>query len=98
MSVKAKFKTGDAVAYKDNLYQPMTIQEIVYRRTSIPCKEKEDGSGFEMKETSRLVGMICVWFDKDGGFHKELFHSRVLVPWEVAEQGAVATIKYLNSI
>ena len=96
--VKVKFNEGYDVAYKNNLYQPMTVQEIVYRKTEVPYKEKEDGSGFETKPASKLVGLICTWFDKDGKFHKELFHSRVLVPWSIAEQGAMAVHNYLNAI
>ena len=97
MEEKEYFKEGDEVAYKDNLYQRMTVSEIVYKPIEIPDEPKSDGSGFTKKKVNKLDGIVCVWFDKDGKFMKEKFHSHNIVPWRIAEQGVVAVHNYLQS-
>lgn len=95
-NIKVRFKEGDQVAYKDNLYLPMTVKEIIYKKVEVPTEAKDDGSGFVKKMTSKLDGILCQWFDKDGKYMEVKFHSKVLVPWEIAEEGAMEVIKYLN--
>lgn len=93
---RVRFKEGDTVAYFDNLYTCMTVKEIIYKKVDVPVKPKEDGSGFEKKTVSRLDGILCQWFDAEQKYHEIKFHSRSLVPWDVAKEGAIAVSKYLN--
>lgn len=95
---KIHFKEGDDVAFKDNLYQKMNVIEVVYRIIEVPDKPKADGSGFTKKKVNKLDGIICLWYDLKGNLHKEKFHSRVIVPWSIAEKGAEAVHKYLQPI
>ena len=98
MEEKIRFKEGDAVAYKDNLFLCMTVKEIIYKKVDIPVAPKQDESGFVRKSISKLDGILCQWFDKDQVYHEVKFHSRVLVPWNIAEQGMVAVMNYLQKI
>ena len=74
----------------------MTVKEIIYRSIDVPDKEKEDGTGFTRRRVSKLDGILCYWWDKDGEFHEIKFHSRVIVPWRIAEQGGASVHTYLQ--
>ena len=78
-------KGGMEVAHKDNLIQPMTVEGIVTR------------SRGDMK---LIVGVKCHWW-QDGKDKKKIyqfgtFHTRELIPWEVALKGSGDVKKFLE--
>ena len=63
------FKEGDEVAHKENTSQIMEVRRIV-KRTKNNWKF--------------IIGIECGWWNTDGEYQKEIFHTKVLVPWEIA--------------
>ena len=104
MITKTRFKEGDSVAHKDNLKNKMTVStiytETIEISTGIP---KKDGKGFETKPKKIIKGIGCYWFgpeeDTNGvkQQHDYRYHSRDLVPWEIAVKGVEEVIKYLEN-
>lgn len=99
--MKEKLKEGQEVAHKENLKVKMTIGTIHNEFIEVSTgKIKEDGKGFETKPKKIIRGVTCHWFGpEDPQGRKELlehkFHTKELVPWEVAEKGIDEVIKYL---
>lgn len=83
-------KKGMEVASVHNIEQMMVVEDLLYIEREI------DYGGEEGKRTvKRFDGIICHWYfyldtdeeEKNKQFKKSKFHSRELVPWEIAVQG-----------
>lgn len=87
------FKDGDDVAHKEYLTLKMTIRRSLWRKTRIPGTEKD---------MNKFIGLECTWFEDVPGeagkkfYKRQNFHSRELVPWEIAQKGQKAVIKFLT--
>lgn len=86
-------KEGEPVAHITNLTFQMTIKELIYRRAEIFCEEDEPNAFFDtvnkrwVRNKKLLVGVRCRWAAASGGFECSDFHSKELVPWDVAIKG-----------
>lgn len=88
-------KEGEPVAHITDLSTQMTIKELLYKRAEIFCDEKEPNAFFDtsqnrwIRNKKLLVGVRCRWM-VDGHFESTDFHSKELVPWSIALEGAAA--------
>ena len=87
---KRHFKEGDEVVHKENPTMKMEVRKIV--RTK---KEFTNDSG-EKDNYSQIIGIECGWWN-DREYKKEVFHTKTLVPAEVAEGGYTDIIRYLDN-
>ncbi len=71
---KHLYKEGDEVAHKENCEQLMEVRRIIQTKKN---------------ERKYIVGIECGWWTTEGKYEKEVFHSRVLVPWNIAEKSLV---------
>lgn len=97
MEYKKKWiKEGMNVAEKDNLTKRMTVERIL--RKSYKYKD-ENGNEQTRK---RIEGVLCYWWESDNGKNAQLvrarFHTLNLVPWEIAENGYMAVMKFFDEI
>lgn len=90
-----RFEEGDEVASVDNLELKMRVFTI-NKRVEDYFTGVIDGKGVrEVKQRSRMEGISCHWWlGNDIQTHK--FHTRELVPWEIAKQGLEACIEWQN--
>ncbi len=98
-----KYKEGEDVAHKDNLKSKMTIYEIFTETIQVSTGVlKPNAKEFEKKSKKIIRGIGCHWFgpENEKG-EKELithrFHSRELVPWDIAQKGIEEVIKYFET-
>lgn len=89
-----RFSINNHVAHIENLSQQMIVKEIkrrtVYQSTGEP---DESGKGFKKIPKSKIDGILVYWFEGEEGkkiYKEHVFHSELLVPWAVAQQGKVA--------
>ena len=87
MIEKNWIKDGLDVAHIDNIFQKMTVEKMVTRRNG---------------EAFIIVGFKCHWWEQIPGkpnkYQFGTFHSRELVPWDTAIEGAKAVEKFRNEI
>ena len=80
-------KDGMDVAHVDNIFQKMTVEKMVIRRQG---------------EIFMVVGFKCHWWEivanKPSKYQFGVFHSRELVPWDVALEGSTAVNKFREQI
>ena len=81
------FKEGEAIAHIGNIDQRMWIVEI-RKKPKINDKGKEIGK--------ILIGIFCHWWNGNV-LEREMFHSRELIPWVVAEKGQEEVNKFIHS-
>ena len=87
-------KEGEPVAHITNLSFRMSIEKLLYKRAEIFCNQSDPNAFFDtnqkrwLRNKKLLVGVRCRWVNGDGMFESTDFHSRELVPWEVALKGA----------
>lgn len=81
-----RFKKGMEVAHIGNLKQKLYVEKPLYKKKEIPSKVSTSKVGFDMEEVQFLEG-IAVYCWVNGLRQDYLFHSALLVPWEIAEQG-----------
>lgn len=98
---RVRFKVGDAVAHVDNLGNRMYVGNILISSVDVSTGNIIELDGkrvFEKKPKKMLRGIECHWYEKrdDGDvvLRKHIFHSRELVPYDVAEKGIEAVIEY----
>jgi hypothetical protein len=85
-------KSGMEVCHVDNQEQKMTVIQAV--RDS-----KRDKNGVVTGQ--RLIGWSCSWFvDSPKGkiFKKGVFHSKMLIPWEVYLEGKNSISNFYRDI
>ena len=75
-----------SVAHRDIPTLKMRVVKI--------CKEIRTGK--DNTKVVRMLGIACTWFDKNNSSQNALFHTRDLIPWEVAEKGEKAINKWLQ--
>lgn len=80
------FSEGDMVAHKENIQLKMEVRRIIRTKR----KAKVDGE----LDRRFTLGIECGWWSGDD-YIKEVFHTRALVPWEVAEGGFIDVQKWL---
>ena len=85
---KKYLKEGSEVAHKEALSVKMEVRKIIWR-----VKKGKQGD----MDRRFLLGIECGWWN-NGTYNKEVFHTHTLVPWEIAEEGHIAVIKYLDSL
>jgi hypothetical protein len=100
MKKKHFFKEGDEVCHKENLNLIMTVSRIL--KESKEFIKGYDENGKVIKEQGiRMLGIECHWWATSITIGKELktfkFHSRELVPKNIAEQGKDKVIEWLHS-
>jgi hypothetical protein len=75
------------VAHIGNLKQKLYVREPKWKTVHQSTGElNPDGNGFRKEKGSFLEGIEVEWWD-NAGHHKDVFHSALLVPWEIAMQG-----------
>ena len=77
---------GLAVIHVDRLkiVEGELLEDRIMRVERIVMESKEGEEGDRRKV---MRGIICHWVDKENRMWKEMFHSRELVPYEVARKG-----------
>lgn len=96
-----RFGTTDKVAHIENLGQLMVVLEIkrktVYQSTGEP---DESGKGFKKIPKSKIDGILVYWFEGEEGkakvYKEKVFHSELLVPWKVAQQGKESAEQWIE--
>jgi uncharacterized protein YodC (DUF2158 family) len=78
---KIYFKEGDEVAHKENIELKMEVRRVI----RIVKDEKK-----------YIIGIECGWWE-DSVYKKEKFHTSKLIPWSVAQQGYVSTVKWIEN-
>jgi len=81
------FKEGEEIVHRDNPTLKMRVKRILRQTKKVP---KPDGkiflnpktglNEFEKIDKTFFVGLECTWWDKEGKFHKEIFHTKLLIP------------------
>lgn len=79
---------GDAVAHIDNLELKMRVSHFVFESKEV-----------DNQRVKRFRGVKCTWWGESKSGEKRVlidaeFHSRELVPWEVAKGGADEVEKF----
>lgn len=83
-------KPGIEVAHRDCITRKMYVVNIVRKKRRI---KKEDGT----RDTLSVIqGVACRWFD-DNKENKEVYHTRELIPWNIASEGEEAINNWINS-
>jgi len=91
---KKWIQEGMAVAHKENPGCKMFVIQLVLEVRHIPNRS--------IKSEKKISGVLVHWWDECENVKdkKKLvehrFHTREIVPWEIAEQGKDAIIKFLE--
>jgi hypothetical protein len=86
-------KLGMAVAHRTNLGFMYTVKTILKESKEIKCDKEEEGSYYNekeqcyMKRKTFMKGIEVQFINRYQGIDTETFHSRELIPWEIAQQG-----------
>jgi hypothetical protein len=85
------FKEGDMVAHKENLEQRLEVRRIIRRKSKLTTEEGE-------RESFKVftLGIECGWWSDTKTYKKEVFHTKSIIPWDVAQEGFIAVVKYLG--
>jgi len=78
-SKKYYFKEGEEVIHKECPNQKLFIESILKEVYPIAPK---DPSGKQQTST-KILGIKCHWWDKDGKFFEGKFHKSEILPYEV---------------
>ena len=83
-----RFKDGDEVAHVDNLKLMMHVGRLIKKGKKEPTGKMLDGK--PVYQTYQiLIGIECHWWQEINGvkeFRKHRFHSRELLPWDIAQK------------
>jgi hypothetical protein len=97
-----KFKDGDEVAHIDNVEKKLRVTTINKHEEFFKTGNLDKNGSEEIKPRSRMDGITCHWW-KDNEVQTYTFHSRELVPWDIALKGKeeaeewLSTKQYMNS-
>jgi len=83
------FSEGDEVAHKENLTLKLFVKQIVKYKKFVTEYGKN-----EKIQKEFISGIKCSWW-KNEEYVSVVFHSRELVPWNIAEQGKEKVIEWL---
>lgn len=86
--MKKWIKEGDPVAHITNIHMKMVVDKLIYRSLNM----SEEG---EAKLIKCLRGVQCSWFEGEK-LRRSVFHSRTLVPWDIALKGERVVTDFLN--
>lgn len=93
-----KFKDGEVVYHIENLQQKMIVSKILRQKKQIPIEEKDEKTGgFKRIEKVFLIGIECYWWDKDGKYNKQKFHSKMLIPEHIVKMGLTSIKVFTES-
>lgn len=92
MEEKRYFSASEEVAHKDNLGLKMEVSRVIKEYRNVI---HDRGNSKVVEKKCFIVGIECKWWD-GGKRCIDVFHSKTLVPWDVAEEGHIAVVKYLN--
>ncbi len=87
------FKEGDEVAHKENLTQMMEVRRLIKKKV-------KHGDDPKAEQHIFMIGIECGWWQDINGareYRKEIFHTKTLVPFDVAEGGHIEVLKWLDS-
>ena len=86
MKAKHRFKEGDFVASTSQLSKMLVVSKVVYRSIDEPTGRRDDDGNAICEQRKKLEGIMCQW-EEEGIPKENIFHSRLLVPYEVAKDG-----------
>lgn len=93
-----KFKEGEVVYHVENLQQKMIISKILRQKKLVPTEEKDETTGgFKKVDKVFLIGIECYWWDKDGKYQKQKFHSKMLIPDHIVKMGMTSIKAFTDS-
>lgn len=87
-------KPGIEVAHKENPALKLYVVDVVKEFREIPTGKKESNGSLEFERKQRILGVDCRYL-KETEWKFQRFHTRELVPWEVAEKGKNEIIDFL---
>lgn len=91
MSKSNWIKKGMIVVSMTNLDIPMTVEDFIYKSGNVLDEQQK-----EVKKKF-LVGIQCYRFETETSQRvHERFHSRELIPYEVAQKGVNEAFKFYN--
>lgn len=98
--INFRFSVTDKVAHIENLEQLMVVLEIK-RKTVLQStgEPDESGKGFKKVSKSKIDGILVYWFEGEAGkkiYKEQKFHSELLVPWDIAQQGKAEADKWIE--
>ncbi len=81
-----KFREGEEVCHKDNVKLKMIVMEILKKTVSPKTTEKLPKMDIvdNLEKKIFVIGIKCHWWNGDK-LEKEKFHSRELVPYNLAQ-------------
>jgi len=98
---KHKFKEGDEVAHVANLKKKMFVNRILYEDKKIYAGTENGERTHQVKRF--ITGIECYWYMVNKGsktdeqeYDKNKFHSKHLIPWEIAEKGHDDVYKWID--
>ncbi len=100
-NARVHFKEGDEVAHKENLSLKLEVIDIKKTKRKVFGRTKKDKDGKEILDESNtemksfIIGIECGWWVGDD-YKTAIFHTKSLVPFDVAQDGFVAVQKYLS--
>ena len=98
MSRKKWIKEGVEVAHYENLEQKMIVESFIKEVIPESSEVQED---YTTSQGNRVFmrHVVCHWWEgksPEKVFKQGKFHTRELVPWDVAQQGYVAVMKFMG--
>lgn len=96
MEIKKNWiKEGLEVAHKDKLGVKMYVDEIIIQYNE-QHEQTENGDMQKVKKP-KIKGVKVHWWEGDV-MRVHRLHTNLLVPWEVAEDGFIATLEFFNKL
>jgi hypothetical protein len=93
---KYRLKENDPVAHIENLEQKMIVKEIKRRTVFVSTGETDaENGGFKKVKKNKIDGILVYWFENKV-YQEKKFHSNMLIPYSIAEQGKEAVEKWLK--
>jgi len=87
-------KVGREVAHKEHLSQKLFVEDFIKKFVERPNSHNPD----EKETKMHLMGVKCHWWNKEGELVTAKFHKNELIPWEVAEQGHIAVLEFIENL
>ena len=93
------FSENEEVAHIDCLTVKMRVVKLYWRYTDQSTGESKPDpkEGFKKERKKWFDGLECQWWEQ-GSLKSKRFHSQMLVPWAIAEQGEEEVKKWIKEI
>ena len=93
------FSELEEVAHVDCLQVKMRVKKLIWKYVDVPngIPKNPATDGFN-KEKKKLLDAIQTEWWEDGKFKTGKFHSKMLVPWFMAEKGKQAVEEWLEEM